>query len=700
MRHRALLLLLLPLISGFSLGQKVNSGQELLSLFRKAVVEDNFGDMKSLVEANRDHVDNAFFQQEIQWCANSVNDSAAEAAAQAMLVLERFAQMHKLYGARSAWLENRVAWLGRLTPEQRKAKVDVWNLNSDAYSAYDRVIKTRTTEHVPAALELYAKLHDAAVVATDDYWIANACLATGKVCELQPDWFAATYWFKRGASYASKGSHAAEKIASMNMEGSIKTSATTGKLRSELINVDLPLEESRKTYDAAIASGVSPEGATDPAVSEALKGMPPAPNKFPAGTDMGWVDHTGFQVGYLKSEPNWEPPYVTAGNHWMYWPGVELEKGATKETPLLPGATSMENDRGDIIIHPGGKGKGKPIELKLKDRPSIAEFKNISYLDGSKGTIHHFIMRRPSSFNFMGGSYRTSGTATVILVRGASYVKGNLLGSPIEVHDTSGNGSFNDFGMDTVLIGKGKDLKIRPLSKYVELGGLLYEFKVDANGLGIKTKAYDGPLAAIKFDYKANKKPISMIMQGASAESNYMVNLMEALDKPIWVVPTQFKFYSGYFAEGSGEKRITITVSTGRSGMVDVQAGSLETISMGGTGKGFSLECKPETRVEKGEASIFIPGTSIQVFGSGGEEYSKLMYGPVIPEVQIRKGAEGKSSIREKMRPRDRSQLDVGTSTFPADFMIDKPWKGEFQVKLVADYAPLGKMESEWISGS
>jgi hypothetical protein len=429
--------------------------------------------------------------------------------------------------------------------------------------------------------------------------------------------------------------------------------------------------------------------------------MPPAPNVFPDGTDMGWVDQTDFEIAYTKSEPNWDPPFYGAGLHWLYWNGVRIDRGEVKDLALLPGATSLENEKGHITVHPGGKGKGKPSELKLKEKPTVIEFKDVAYLDGSKGKVWHFMMKVPSNFKIMGQGFKFSGTAEQIRVKGASFAKGTVRGELIEIHDTNANGAFNDFGMDTVLIGKGKEQKVLPLSKFIELNGGLYELKVEANGTTVRTKPYDGPLAAVKFEYKSNKMPISFLMAGSGADSIYFVNMMDAVEKPIWVVPTMFRVAHGYIAEGSGDKRISITIGPGRSSPTDVQAGKLETLTFGGGGTGFTLNCAPEDKKnDKGEPILFIPGTSVLVYGSGGEEYSNMTFGAVVPDVHIRKGKEGKAFLREEMKTRDRSQYDATTIVFPADFELDKTWKGDYQIKLIADYAPLGKMESDWLSGN
>lgn len=687
---------------GFIPAQQVQNAGALLNLFRQAVVADSFADMKSLVEMNRDKVDEAFFNLEVQWCGASLSEAAAENAAQHMRVLEMLGQMNKLYGNRTGWLEDRLAWLLGLSPEKRKAKVDAWNGMADAYAIFDKVRTTRTTEFVRPGIDAYQTVFDKSKEAGDEYWMANSCLAIGKLYEYIPDWFSVTYWYKLGASLGAAGGHAANKIMNFNLDAGVRTAASTGKIRAELIDVQAPLDQSRKAYDEALAAGVSAGGGDEgaPAATGVFKGMPPPPNKFPEGTDMGWVEHTDFKVSHVNQEPDWDPPLYQAAVNWLFWQGVAVDREEVKPFAALPGDTVLENDKGKIIVHPGGKGKGRPMPLKVSNRPALVEFKDVPYLDGSKGTLFHWMLKRPSTINIMGASMRSAGTAEVIHFKGASLVRGEVRGHTVEIHDVDGNGSFNDFGRDAIVVGKGRDVQVEPLSKFVNLGGHFYELRVEANGRTVRSKPYDGALAAVKLDYKGNKKPANLLVQGAGTEATYVVDLMAALDSPIWVVPTTFRIVSGYISEGKGDRRDTIQITPGRSGTWEVQAGSLETIELGGAGQGFRLHATPETRTEKGNQIVYVPGTSVKIYGAGGEEYSRSFFGRVLPEIWLSKGKEERAQVREKMRAPDRGQTNMETIFYPGDIEIKKPWKGDYQIKLIADYPPLGKMESDWITGN
>jgi hypothetical protein len=206
-------------------------------------------------------------------------------------------------------------------------------------------------------------------------------------------------------------------------------------------------------------------------------------------------------------------------------------------------------------------------------------------------------------------------------------------------------------------------------------------------------------VAPLKFEYESKMKPVCMIAQGTGDDLDYRYDLMQALDKPMWVVPGAHSFVEGYIGRGTGDRRETIWIRRGRSGLKEVQAGQMNTWAMGGTGEGFRMAFKPELQKERGQEKVFIKGLAIEVFGSAGEEYQRFFMGPVLPEVQIRKGDEGPVVVKgQTMRLPEESDIEQTSDYlwFPKSMEIKKNFAGDAYVKLIADYPPLGRMESEW----
>src|SRR5262249_9563541 len=113
------------------------------------------------------------------------------------------------------------------------------------------------------------------------------------------------------------------------------------------------------------------------------------------------------------------------------------------------------------------------------------EFDDVKYADGSTGKVWHQILSRPLQINANGIALKLSAGDPYIAIRGASQAKGKVRGQDFAIYDCNGNGLFNDFGFDCVVTGSGKTQRVQPLSKYILIGDLLYELRVDPNGKAV-----------------------------------------------------------------------------------------------------------------------------------------------------------------------------------------------------------------------
>ncbi|MAG57274.1 MAG: hypothetical protein CMJ83_13355 [Planctomycetes bacterium] len=678
-----------------------------MTAFANAVKADDFAKQKTLVENNRKHIDYAFTNWERYWCQAALKGEEAKANSDYyMQVLETLAIINKSYGTRQKWLVDRVPWLRGLKKEQLQAKLDLITIRAAAWDPYQAALKNPSEAAIRENSKSWVTIAEKAKIADDAYWAADAYTILANMAKKIPDWYDVLYYYKLGQSLTSSG-HAADKIAEWNMANGIKGAARDGRIREEFVDINVPLVESKKKYDESVAEAtakaakVGGGGATGEGMDPGVK-MPPMPNQHP-GAEMAWAEVTGLKVGKARRPVPVDTSYFRANAHWFDWNFVQIQKGQTQPVPLLPGDTVIANDNGKLFLHPGGKGKGKPIRLKAGVKAKIREFKKIRYLDGSTGSVWHWMMEKPTTYTFNGFRLRSTGGLKTLLFRGATVASGKVRGEKIEIHDANGNGSFNDFGVDFITTGKGKKTKCQPMSKYITLKGLFYEFKIDANGRALRTRPYDGPIAPLKFDYKANSKPSAMIAHGSAADDSYYYDLMQAVDSPMWVVAGVHNFHEGYIARGKGMKRQTLWIRKGRARAKEILVGQLNTWKMGGAGDGgFVFHFKSETRKEKGKSLIVITGKDVKLFGSGGEEYARSMLGVYLPDVQIRKGKDGPVVVRDKMRSPETADLNETTDNmwFPKTMSAKKNFSGEFSVKMVCNYKPLGKVESEWIVGN
>ena len=697
------LLLTAALISPCALAQKVSDASELASRFVVAVQADSLADMKGLLEANRNPglVANAFDQLGISHTARRLGGGDEEELKKSMLVLERLAQMDKLYGSRNNFLEKRLAWMGGLDEKANRLRLEMWNGMSEAIGSWNAA-QRGDPEAVKKAVKAYTEASAVAKEAGDHYHAAMSAMTAGSLARKLPDWFMAAYHYKSAADLGRLGSHAADAITNLAPERGVQEAIKTGKIREEFLDTSLPLEEARAAYEKKVAEAPSvADTATAGIMNDELgKALGNPPNVFPAGTEMGWETTEGLKRKALKKEPTWDPPYYRAAGAPMSWGAFSVPKGGVVKFSLLPGDPEFENDGGKLMLYPKGQGASKAKRIKLKEKPSVVTFKNVEYLDKSVGDVHHWMVKMGSTFKLMGKGFRTSGQTLTVFYKGATYVTGEARGVPFEIHDIDGNGAFNDFGLDAIVTGTKKNQVVLPLSKYVNLGSLLYELKVEINGSAIRTKPYDGPLAAVKLDWKGKKRPTALLAKGDSREQGYFVDLTRAIDKPIWVVPCKLQFENGYIAEGKGKKRKTIFILRGRAPWIDIEAGKIETIPMGGAGEGYTIGFEPKVKREDGGKELVeIEGTALKFFGGGGEEYSRMEFGNFLPEVKVRKEGRDRVMIKGKMKVPDSGNLNATNIFFPGTIELKKTFKGPFEVQLEGESSALGKFTSEWTLG-
>ena len=110
--------------------------------------------------------------------------------------------------------------------------------------------------------------------------------------------------------------------------------------------------------------------------------------------------------------------------------------------------------------------------------------------------------------------------------RGVTQVQGSMRGRQVSFIDSSGNGIFDDPGVDTVIVGAGKDARVDPYGRYVFLeednGWFPFEIKMATrNASVIRTRPYRGDLARIQLVYKGGKRPEYLIVQGTGEDAAF-----------------------------------------------------------------------------------------------------------------------------------------------------------------------------------
>ena len=700
-------LILLALVLFASLPCAAQNAQRFLQEFSVAVKADDFVKQRELLSDNYDLGKDAFYTLEHDWVRVSLGtgDSAVEATKVAQTTLEALATVSKLVGQKSDYLSKRVAWLTGLTAEQKQAKLEMWDAIGRGAPLYGEARRLKKIENLQDVVPIFETAITKAEAATDSFWASQSHLYIAMIHEIVPNWYECVYHYKAAIAAGAKGIAAAE-VAKQNLEGGLSQAVSAGKIKPEHVDLSIPVAESKAKYADAVAKAAADAAAANAAgkTTPTDPNMPrgPMPNVHSAPIEL--EDAAEFKTEKV-SDTSYLTPFGWVNGHWYWWPAMGINKGATAKSAFLPGNGEVVNDGGKLLLFPNGK-QNLPLDsgqrIKLAPKSELVEFKDAVYLDGSKGRVFHDMMSVPSQYNFIGFGFAMNADVLAIKFRGATVTRGKLRGVDVAVQDVNGNGSFTDYGIDCVLIGKGKGMKVSPLSRLIELDGLLYELKLEANGRIVRTKPYDGPLAAVRLEWKGGSTPAYLTCSGTGENSTYYFDLMQAKDKAIWVIPGALSFQHGYFIEGRGEKAVTMWITHGRSGVINAAPNALTTWKFGGAGDGFSFVFKATTKKEGAVESIQIPAKEIKIYGCFGEQYESPMMGTPLPTVSVRKAKETAVQVSGKMKKPDNedSRESADLIFLPKSLELKKSFPGEFEARMEADWKPLGKIASAWTPGS
>ena len=74
-------------------------------------------------------------------------------------------------------------------------------------------------------------------------------------------------------------------------------------------------------------------------------------------------------------------------------------------------------------------------------------------------------------------------------------MSGRIEGGAVRLVDVDGNGEFNNYGVDAMVVGKSEGAGL--VAPVVNLGGALYHFVVSTDGTRAQTRPYEGPVARL-----------------------------------------------------------------------------------------------------------------------------------------------------------------------------------------------------------
>jgi hypothetical protein len=202
---------------------------------------------------------------------------------------------------------------------------------------------------------------------------------------------------------------------------------------------------------------------------------------------------------------------------------------------------------------------------------------------------------------------------------------GTVAGQSLRIVDQNGNGEYDDYGVDAMIVGASKGAAF--LSKVVNLGGELYDLEISTNGADVSVTPFEGETAEVDLASKfvSNGELVAAVIKNGDM-SFELSDSKNGTKVPVG----RYDLVYGYVEKG-GE---TAQIKRGRSIPIKLEAGDEFVLSWGGP-----LIAEFEYRVT-GE-SITVPAT-LYFYGAAGEEYGPFKPDAKSPKILVTDKKTGK----------------------------------------------------------
>jgi hypothetical protein len=208
----------------------------------------------------------------------------------------------------------------------------------------------------------------------------------------------------------------------------------------------------------------------------------------------------------------------------------------------------------------------------------------------------------------------------------AGAMVGKLKGITFRVIDQNGNGTYNEFGVDAMVVGATDAASF--LSKVVNLDGDLYELEISEDGHDVQLRPFSGETGILNLDgeYESRGDLVAAIVRLGKDVSFNVAGHANGLRVP----EGKYDFHSGYTRKGLE----TAVIGRGKSRPMPVEAGESYTLEWGGP-----LVAEFDYHVS-GETITVKP--NVQFYGSGGEEYVRFQPDAKSPKILVKDRITGK----------------------------------------------------------
>ena len=295
------------------------------------------------------------------------------------------------------------------------------------------------------------------------------------------------------------------------------------------------------------------------------------------------------------------------GNVWLV-----ADKDGNCETPFATasGKLRMRVDGGKILVDRNDDGKIDKDDGEASDAWSIS--------------IPVKLAGKPFEYPLTIGSFRynldrASGERK-IAVCSMVYLEAKAGETVIRVYDENVNGRFGDSG-DTVQFGaQGKS---KPIAKYCEIGGALYEFAILNDGEAVKLQPYAGPMATVTVEGRDGWKVFARLRHAEHGLEPDTANggTASALPGPYRLLD----FWAVHGAKGTSPQELVSAPTNlrgagAKDAVIQIKAGENRLTF----GPPFKLDFAGY-RSSEDSADVEIQGVTLT--GAGGEVYRAYNYG-------------------------------------------------------------------------
>jgi hypothetical protein len=188
-------------------------------------------------------------------------------------------------------------------------------------------------------------------------------------------------------------------------------------------------------------------------------------------------------------------------------------------------------------------------------------------------------------------------------------MRGRLNGESVLLIDQNNNGTYNEVGVDAMVVGKSKAASF--VSKVVNLKGELFEVSISDDGKSMEARPFAGESGTLdlRSGFKAKGKLESAVVK--SADGQYSFNLG---DGSMNVPAGDYTIAYGL----AGKASETVTIGTGKMSPVNVKAGRETALTWGGP----IIADFPYSR---DGLAVKVEPASVKFYGKAGEEYTDFL---------------------------------------------------------------------------